>query len=71
MAELSPCPVCGQPMPEESAMNRLCSSCGMPIAESGTYFAVAGSPGLRFLCSPRCVRSYVALGATKGRSQVA
>jgi len=64
--DIAACPVCGRKLHEDSSLDRVCAVCGMAIEGSRINFAIAGRGGLRFLCSPGCTRSYVALAAVAG-----
>lgn len=66
MHEADTCPVCGEAYSANPVVDRVCAVCGMTIDGSATHFAVAGPAGLRFLCSPGCTRSFVAVAAVAG-----
>lgn len=67
MPDLGSCPVCGRSIPESAAVDRLCAVCRMTIERSTTHFAVEGTTGLHFLCSPGCVRTFTILAPRSQR----
>lgn len=63
MDDLAACPMCGQALPDDAAVERLCRTCRMAIEPASIHFALAGAAGLGFYCSPTCLRAYLALAS--------
>ncbi len=64
------CPMCGQPSVWEFDAGA-CGYCRMGVSASAPYYLVTGDTRRAVLCSPQCVRGYVAISRARGVGVVA